>query len=286
MPESSEHFSVLAPGKLLILGEYAVLDGAPALVLAIDRGVRCDVVLGPRMRVETPDGDRSFVDPALIEAPPGTYRFSDWNPVQTSEKTGFGGSAAACVAACLAAGRPAIDALAIHHRVQGSGSGADVAASIAGGMIRFQQGAWEPCPPVEPLVIWSGIAARTGPRVARYLAWQERRDFVEESSVLVEAFSESPIAALREASALLRVMARSAGLDYLNPALERIRELAEHYGGSAKPSGAGGGDSSIALLPDVEAEGRFLDHIGEEGLMSIPVKPAKGAHRSDPATAG
>ncbi|PKL95245.1 MAG: ATP-binding protein, partial [Gammaproteobacteria bacterium HGW-Gammaproteobacteria-8] len=26
-----------APGKLLLLGEYAVLDGAPALVMAIDR---------------------------------------------------------------------------------------------------------------------------------------------------------------------------------------------------------------------------------------------------------
>jgi len=27
----------LAPAKLVILGEYAVLDGAPALVQAIDR---------------------------------------------------------------------------------------------------------------------------------------------------------------------------------------------------------------------------------------------------------
>jgi phosphomevalonate kinase len=26
-----------APGKVVVLGEYAVLDGAPALVLAVDR---------------------------------------------------------------------------------------------------------------------------------------------------------------------------------------------------------------------------------------------------------
>lgn len=29
-----------APGKLVLLGEYAVLDGAPALVLAVNRRAR------------------------------------------------------------------------------------------------------------------------------------------------------------------------------------------------------------------------------------------------------
>ncbi len=32
-----------APGKLVILGEYAVLTGAPALVLAIDRYCRAEI---------------------------------------------------------------------------------------------------------------------------------------------------------------------------------------------------------------------------------------------------
>ena len=48
-----------APGKLVVLGEYAVLAGAPALVLAVDR--RCRVDLGPsddercQLRIRAPE---------------------------------------------------------------------------------------------------------------------------------------------------------------------------------------------------------------------------------------
>jgi phosphomevalonate kinase len=36
-------FAARAPGKLVALGEYAVLDGAPAVVLAIDRYVEASI---------------------------------------------------------------------------------------------------------------------------------------------------------------------------------------------------------------------------------------------------
>ena len=38
-------FVARAPGKLVALGEYAVLDGAPAVVLAVDRYV--EAAVGP-----------------------------------------------------------------------------------------------------------------------------------------------------------------------------------------------------------------------------------------------
>ncbi len=41
----SETIEASAPGKLIVIGEYAVLEGAPALVLALDRRVR--VRVGP-----------------------------------------------------------------------------------------------------------------------------------------------------------------------------------------------------------------------------------------------
>lgn len=46
-----------APGKLVLLGEYAVLDGAPALVSAIDARARVQVrrVAGSGCRLEAPD---------------------------------------------------------------------------------------------------------------------------------------------------------------------------------------------------------------------------------------
>jgi hypothetical protein len=54
------------PGKLVLLGEYAVLDGAPAVVLAVDRGVVVEGAPGGGgLHIETPDGDDRFVRPAL-----------------------------------------------------------------------------------------------------------------------------------------------------------------------------------------------------------------------------
>ena len=35
--------SATAPGKVVLLGEYSVLEGAPALSIAVDRGVRVDI---------------------------------------------------------------------------------------------------------------------------------------------------------------------------------------------------------------------------------------------------
>lgn len=269
-------FDVLAPGKLVIVGEYAVVDGAPAVVLAIDRGVRCEVRQGEG--IETPDGDDRFVRPALEGAPRALYRFRAWNPVDLPGKPGFGGSAAACVAACLAAGRPGSDAFEIHRQVQGGGSGLDVAASLAGGLIRFQAGRVEALQAELVLsVIWSGWSAATGPRVARYRAWSGRERFVAASTGIVDAFLEAPIAALAEDLALLVAMAKVAGLDYLTPALARVSALARDFGGAAKPSGAGGGDSAVALLPDPEAKRAFEAACAAEGLVPIAVRPAQGA---------
>jgi len=270
---------VLAPGKLVIVGEYAVVDGAPALVLAIDRGVRCRIRsdAGP-LHIQTPDGDDRFVRPAL-EGCTGTYLFDAWNPVALPGKPGFGGSAAACVAACVAAGRPASDALGIHRAVQGSGSGVDVAAAIHGGMIRFDAGTARPVPPVEPVIVYSGASARTGPRVQAYRAWTQRAAFVRESTALVDAFHESPVAVLAEAGDLLRAMAIEAGLAYRTPGLDRVCELARAHGGAAKPSGAGGGDCAVALFHAPDAAAAFRAACEADGLPPIPAQVAPGAQR-------
>ena len=273
--------TVLAPGKLVLLGEYAVLDGAPALVLAIDRGVRCDITLGgPGVQLETPDGDTRFVAPALSDAPVGRYRFDAWNPVDLPGKPGFGGSAAACVAACVAAGRPATDALKIHHAVQGSGSGVDVLASIHGGMGRAEGGTWTSLTPVVPVVTFAGQSARTGPRVQQYCAWSApmRSRFVDESRSLLDRFEDEPIDTFRAAWRLLVAMAEETGIAYTTPAIERIALEAEAVGGAAKPSGAGGGDCTVALFPSDAARRQFQQRMHELQLPCIPVKPARGAH--------
>src|SRR5690606_5262681 len=133
-----------APGKVVVAGEYAVLDGAPAVVAAVDLGVSVTFEAGPP-GIVTPDGDTRFVAPALaaVDAPAGRYAFAARGGPDLPGKPGLGGSAAATAVAVHAGlalrGAPADPdvvfpvASEVHHRVQGSGSGIDVAASTYGG---------------------------------------------------------------------------------------------------------------------------------------------------------
>lgn len=281
---------VFAPGKLVLLGEYAVLDGAPAVVAAVDRGVRCRIEPAAALHILTPDADDRFVRPALhaAHAPAARYTFTA-EPAHRGPKLGLGSSAAATVAAVLAArvqhGEPPDPAdlrdiaLRVHRQVQGSGSGLDVTASAYGGLCRVQGGDVVPLEPLStPLsVVYSGAAAATGPRVERYLAWAERQDFVELSTQIVCDLTQSPVEALRRALAALRAMAAAADIDYLTPALERIVALAHDHGGAAKPSGAGGGDIAVALIPDPQARDAFLAACRASGLPPIPLRIAPGA---------
>lgn len=271
---------VRAPGKLVLVGEYAVLDGGGAVVAAVDRGVECAVYPAPTLRIETPGDDR-FVAAALEGAPAGRYVFADWNPVvDLGGKAGFGGSAAATVAAVLAAGFPGERAVEVHHRVQGGGSGVDVFASLRGGVRRFPDGAEVPCPPL--VAVWSGQSASTASRVARYLEWSGRAAFVERSRALVDAFADDPVGTFVEAYALLRGMATEAGVAYDTPALAAIAGLARGRGGAAKPSGAGGGDVAVAVFPDAERRLAFQAACSDAGFRVIPVNVAPGARVETP----
>jgi phosphomevalonate kinase len=275
-------FTVFAPGKLVLVGEYAVLDGEPAIVLAINRGVRCDVSLGgSKVEIETPDGDTRFVAPALASAAPGRYRFAAWNPVDLPSKPGFGGSAAACVAACIAAGRPAQDAREIHRHVQGSGSGVDVLASIHGGMGSFRAGTWTPLRPVVPVVTFTGQSAKTGPRVQQYQAWSatSRAAFRAESRSASDRFAAEPLDSMQRSRDLLFQMTTDAGIDYATPAIVEIDEVARLLGGVAKPSGAGGGDCTVALFPNVHSAAEFTRQVEARGYPCISIEPAPGARR-------
>lgn len=282
---------VRAPGKLVLVGEYAVLDGGGAIVAAVDHGVQCTVTTISDFAADTDGaadpgrralptiitpGDDRFVRAALEGAPPAIYTFSDWNPVDLSgAKPGFGGSAAATVAAVIAADLPPRRAYEAHAAVQGSGSGVDVFASLLGDVRSFPDGLTVECPPL--LAVWSGQSAKTGPRVTRYQAWRRREQFVEWSRTIVRRFSFEPIAAFAEAYELLKIMSESAGIDYDTPAHARIAALAADHGGAAKPSGAGGGDVAVACLPDLDALDAFGAACAAEGLLPIPVQIVPGA---------
>jgi len=279
---------VVAPGKVVLLGEYAVLDGAPAVVAAVDRGVACDVEPAPVLSIRTP-GDDHFVRAALaaVDAPPATYTFTDWNPVRAASKVGLGGSAAATVAAVVAGrlqrGQTAAPAVVcavadrVHRAVQGSGSGIDVAATAHGGVLRFEAGRVTPMDAVAPSLVFTGHSAQTGPRVAQYLSWTERDPFVAQSRALVARFAADPVRVLDEAGRLLRSMAEQAGVAYWTPQIDAIVTLAAAHGGAAKPSGAGGGDIVVSLFDDPADQQRFEGAAARAGFLPIAVSIAPGA---------
>ena len=284
---------VNAPGKVVVLGEYAVVDGAPAIVRAVDRGVRCTVTPSDQLGWTTPTSDDRFVARALRSAPAGHYAFTDWRPVRSVEKVGLGGSAAATVAAIVAArqhaGRAAgVDevfgeAFGVHHDVQGSGSGIDIAASTYGGWLRFEKGRASGLGEGPPCaVVFSGRSASTGPRVAQYVGLPdaERNDFVKASRHCVDRFLAEPLAAVREGGVLLRAMAERAGIAYWTDEIDELVGIASEYGGAAKPSGAGGGDIVVAVFGDEETQKAYERAARAAGYLPIDVRTSPGAGTS------
>ena len=136
-----------APGKVVLSGEYAVLDGAPAICMAVDRRATATVGDSPdgRCRVATPGREFSngekfrIVEAVCGSRPELTIELDTRAFAEDGTKLGIGSSAALTAALVAALGGDYYaDALAAHRRLQGgSGSGVDVAASVHGGLIEY-----------------------------------------------------------------------------------------------------------------------------------------------------
>ncbi len=202
-----------APGKIVVWGEYAVLTGAPAGVMALSS--RATVWTDP-----SPDNNWHFRSEGFATAPascPGDQLPDDpqsaflrlilahWGyrtladcstPLSMTtdssafyaaeQKLGLGSSAAVCTATyrilCeLTQRNPEIsEVMALHRLWQGGkGSGLDVASAWHGGLIHFQQGRATPADWPADLfwqVVWSGKSAKTGDHIARFDRWRQQAD--------------------------------------------------------------------------------------------------------------
>jgi phosphomevalonate kinase len=257
---------VVAPGKMLLTGSYAVLEGAPALVCAVDRYA---VAREPSAVSASAEVAAAFG----AEAP----RSVDASALSRGrDKLGLGGSAAAVVAAlgyrsasrgedlASAPVRHAIlrDARGAHARVQGGGSGVDIAASVYGGVLRYCLEGERPV--VAPVALpgdlrfdayWSGQSARTSEMRARVEALKSRdprayvarlRDLTAAAVAAVSAV-EAGVApafldAARSSERALSALGRDADAPIVIPRARALVLAAEEEGAAFLPSGAGGGD--------------------------------------------
>jgi phosphomevalonate kinase len=317
-----------APGKVFVIGEYGVVDAGPALVATVTRRLRARVRAGQgqgelvvRMRDGTvrrslaaervddvPAEARFVAAAAMVSARAYGLSATDLEVSTESDldaghaKTGLGGSAAvtaATVAAVrrIATGRePDADgertqvatAVYAHRLAQGGGSGADVIAASAGGLVWLDgldggdvpntvaaattrasaaSLAWGRVALPGTLcleVVATGRACATAPRVARYRAagsgWSASgvRAWRAGMRAASEAFRDGcangdgdrVLRAMGLAAQLLSRLGAVATVPVYTAELRRACAAASTLPRTAaKPSGAGGGDCAVALTP-------------------------------------
>lgn len=284
---------VRAPGKLMVAGEYAVLYGHAAWVMAVDRHAFVDDAAG--------EGAPAPVEVAAAFAIALRERHLDAVSARWAldvralgddhgRKLGLGSSAAGCVAALGWAfakaghdlGDPAVRARVAdlarrgHRAAQGGGSGVDVLASAAGGVIEvaLPEGPAGPAVvrPAEGFgeipraVLWSGSSARTSEMIARVEALRARDAGRCEARITAIAGAARALAtaaaqgdrdgvvrAVAAHGAAMAALGADAGAPIVTAALGRLAAEIEPLGAAVKPSGAGGGDVSLLVAHDAAA---------------------------------
>lgn len=193
-----------APGKIIVAGEYAVLEGAPAICIAINRRARVTITASDAgtHRVSAPGYRRDvkhFEDIATIakdlpllaaiwdqypqvSQEPLNIEIDTQNFKSGNEKLGIGSSAAAAVALTAAFSAAAANGVDVcnqahlaHLALQnGQGSGADVASSYHGGVIEYRIHGAAPVTLAWPTnlhyaLLWSGRSASTADQLQKLI---------------------------------------------------------------------------------------------------------------------
>jgi phosphomevalonate kinase len=301
-----------APGKVVLSGAYAVLEGAPALVAAVDRYVVADA-----------RREASKITPEVAEALArrGTSR-APWFDARglrdegRDQKLGLGSSAAIVVASLAAlelaegltlddealAQRTFLPALHAHQAAQGGRSGIDVAARAFGGVLLFQRsfesGASPrvtPVPLPSPLFIevWSSTeAASTQGMLSRVAALREARP--ADHAALVKRLADAAEAARRASSggafvdacreqlAGLSDLGDRSGAPIVTTSTRAFDAAISSHGAVALPSGAGGGDVVLVVSTSPLADREIGRSFGFTPLQLT--LGAKGVHADSEAT--
>jgi phosphomevalonate kinase len=302
---------VSAPGKLFLVGEYGVLTGGTAVVAAVDRLVTArfvpDAAPASPLTVEATRFARTHIATLGLSLPEGAPIVDSSALSVGDRKLGLGSSAAAAAAAVgatlAAAGadvmhdRPLLFVLAdrAHRAAQGGrGSGADVAAAVMGGVLAYARSA-DAAPKIQPLprrpveiVVFSAGAPRGTADAVRTVEALAGRDparhaaRMDEIHRAAEAFlsgweaddGRAVVDAARGAGVALAALERDAGLAIWTDPVRAAAALAHDLGGTAKPSGAGGGDVGVAFLTDRGATATFRERAPHLGLEILNIGPA------------
>lgn len=250
---------VRIPGKVMLSGEYAVLHGAWAVLMPVERFLTVseveasgDELVSPvileALRESVPELAGLETENPLVNLHFDRSEFYAKNTAGESTKLGLGSSAAEAVGViALRYERAGIDwrkkrrevaehADSAHRRAQGgAGSGADVFVCAYGMPVRFRR--FEGVVEVEPVsisrntplhLLWTGIAADTRQFVALFEKWRE----VDEES---GQFVAQLIDAANDLSERWDARDSEALLAGLNSFVETMGEISDRAGMVWKP---------------------------------------------------
>jgi mevalonate kinase len=286
---------VVAPGKIFLVGEYAVLEQGAAVLAAVNRLAVAQYVPGldAASRVVSEAVQRAGVEigEAATALPPGSVLVNTDDFQHGGQKIGLGSSAATAVAsvgAVFESAGVAVDdnrdrlfatAYAAHRAAQqGAGSGADVAVATYGGLIKVERGS-AGVPTVEPLtvppglhlvVFWTGQAASTVDMIEGMQKFARKdpaayQQIIEDLQEIAGRFvgeirdgnATAAVAAAGRYGRRLAALGAAASVPIFTGAFDQAADLAKELGGIAKPSGAGGGDIGVAMFATPEAARLF-----------------------------
>ena len=299
---------VRAPGKVVLAGAYAVLEGAPAWVAAVDRYVLADNSRSASF--VTPEVRQALGDSAEQAAP--WFDASELRDSGSDRKLGLGSSAAILVASLAAlesappphdlelANRVFARALVAHRSAQGGGSGIDVAASAFGGVLRFQRASADELPEIAArtlpdglrIDVWSSpVSASTSSLVARVSAlWRAGnltcRSIIKRLRTASETCDSASSAdawlnICREQLAGLSALGELAAIPIVTADMAAFQEAVREHGAVVLPSGAGGGDVFLVVTgraddPDLGAIAAAGQQLGLTPLHLV--LGARGVH--------
>jgi mevalonate kinase len=265
-----------APGKLLLLGDYAVVYGHPCIVTAVDKRlyVEMEQIDAQEDDIDTPQVKESRFVLETLAYMKDRFHISSHVRIKTkgdfSHQVGLGSSSAVTVATAqafnllfhLELSKKQIFEIsyAVNLIIQGVGSGFDIAAATFGGTIEYVKGGetLEPLVlPHLPLVVgYSGIKADTPFYVRKVAeAFKERQTEMHTLFSTIHALTESARNYLEQSDmeqagkCFTKAHKELQKLGVSIPRLDAMVSAAIRVGAwGAKLSGAGGGDCMIALV--------------------------------------